>query len=172
MQEQATPMQRRETAGLVWHSSPDNRRDWMASSTDLCHAIVVLADNSAVLTTVHAVPGPHQYPVLHFGTFTLAARCAADRTAEREATVQPVLAERGPARYLAACNTDPAGQHWYLSTACLHSHDDDGNDLHQHCQGTVNHAGNAKTPGTCKWCAAKCVCTCHARSTDTKEETR
>ena len=47
------------------------------------------------------------------------------------------------------------GQHRYLSTACLHGH-------HAHCQCDTNLQGQPKIPGTCKWCKAPCICSCHA----------
>jgi len=156
--------QRKEAAGMVWHSSPDNRRDWMASTEHLCHVIVVMEDNTAVLRSMHAEPWPDSYPVEHFTTFTQAARCAADRTAGRAETAMRFPARLAPARYLASCSTTPKGEHWYLSTSCLHGEDKDGNDLHQHCQGGTNHAGGAKVPGGCKFCDAQCVCECHQRT--------
>lgn len=45
------------------------------------------------------------------------------------------------------------GEHVYLSTGCLH-----GN--HAYCQAKTGAVG-AKTPATCKFCAAPCVCACH-----------
>lgn len=45
--------------------------------------------------------------------------------------------------------------HVYLSTACLHEN-------HEHCQCGTNLQGDQKTPGTCKWCAAPCICPCHS----------
>jgi hypothetical protein len=47
--------------------------------------------------------------------------------------------------------------HVYLSTACLHEN-------HQHCQCRTNLQGEEKVPGTCKWCAAPCICPCHGQS--------
>jgi len=44
--------------------------------------------------------------------------------------------------------------HDYLSTACLH-------EVHQHCRSAVNEDGQPKVPGTCKFCSARCRCTCH-----------
>lgn len=43
--------------------------------------------------------------------------------------------------------------HVYLSTGCLHGE-------HTYCQGRTGQAG-AKKPAECKWCAAKCRCSCH-----------
>lgn len=45
-------------------------------------------------------------------------------------------------------------EHDYLSTACLH-------EVHTHCRSAVNHDGQPKVPGTCKFCSAPCRCTCH-----------
>jgi hypothetical protein len=45
-------------------------------------------------------------------------------------------------------------RHAYLSTACLHEN-------HEHCQCKTNLEGEEKIPGTCKWCAAPCICPCH-----------
>ncbi len=50
--------------------------------------------------------------------------------------------------------------HDYLSTACLHGR-------HDYCACDVGIVG-AKKPNTCKWCDARCRCTCH----DTGEEYR
>ncbi|MFP8944740.1 hypothetical protein ACLIYM_25355 [Streptomyces fenghuangensis] len=44
-------------------------------------------------------------------------------------------------------------RHVYLSTGCLHGQ-------HGYCQGKNGLAG-AKTPASCKFCAAPCVCDCH-----------
>lgn len=43
--------------------------------------------------------------------------------------------------------------HDYLSTACLHG-------LHEHCNAMVGYAG-AKRPAQCKFCDARCRCSCH-----------
>lgn len=45
-------------------------------------------------------------------------------------------------------------EHVYLSTACLHGE-------HGYCQHHTGLSG-AKTPGVCRFCAAPCVCECHA----------
>ncbi|MFD8254954.1 hypothetical protein [Streptomyces werraensis] len=47
----------------------------------------------------------------------------------------------------------PAGGHVYLSTGCRHGD-------HTYCQ---NHTGlsGQKTPATCKFCGAPCICGCH-----------
>jgi hypothetical protein len=52
-----------------------------------------------------------------------------------------------------AGDATPAGQHYYLSTGCLHGE-------HDYCQSNTGLCG-AKTPSKCKWCAARCVCPCH-----------
>lgn len=45
-----------------------------------------------------------------------------------------------------------APTHVYLSTACLHGE-------HEHCRSTTRHDGSgSKTPGTCKFCGAVCIC--------------
>ncbi|WP_372344664.1 hypothetical protein [Streptomyces sp. KL116D] len=44
--------------------------------------------------------------------------------------------------------------HIYLSTSCLHGE-------HGYCAGGTGQAG-AKTPAQCKFCAAPCICPCHA----------
>lgn len=44
--------------------------------------------------------------------------------------------------------------HVYLSTACLHGR-------HEYCARDVGLTGT-KTPQTCKWCPAQCVCPCHS----------
>ncbi len=46
------------------------------------------------------------------------------------------------------------GHRWYYSTSCLH-------DVHEHCRSAVSIDGDAKPPGTCKWCPAQCICRCH-----------
>lgn len=48
-------------------------------------------------------------------------------------------------------------EHIYLSTGCLHG-------KHGYCQSATGAAG-AKTPASCKFCAAPCRCSCH-RSED------
>lgn len=45
------------------------------------------------------------------------------------------------------------GDHDYLSTGCLHGE-------HAYCQSMTGQAG-AKRPGRCKFCDARCVCSCH-----------
>lgn len=47
---------------------------------------------------------------------------------------------------------EPTG-HVYLSTGCLHGE-------HGYCQSMTGLAGQ-KRPGQCKWCSARCVCSCH-----------
>ncbi|MGK5730210.1 hypothetical protein [Streptomyces sp. URMC 124] len=49
----------------------------------------------------------------------------------------------------------PASGHQYLSTGCLH-------DEHGYCQSNTG-LGGAKVPAKCKWCAAQCICPCHAQ---------
>jgi hypothetical protein len=51
--------------------------------------------------------------------------------------------------------------HVYLSTACLHARERP--ELHQYCNATRALHGEEKFPGTCKWCAAPCICQCHHR---------
>lgn len=46
-------------------------------------------------------------------------------------------------------------EHTYLSTACYHGD-------HDYCNSMTGYNG-AKRPGQCKFCEAKCVCTCHHR---------
>jgi hypothetical protein len=57
-----------------------------------------------------------------------------------------------------------AGEHAYLSTACLHEALDPGNpqaaDWHAYCDATQGACGE-KTPATCKWCRAACRCSEH-----------
>jgi hypothetical protein len=45
------------------------------------------------------------------------------------------------------------GHHHYLSTGCLHGD-------HAYCQNRHGQAG-PKTPSSCKFCQARCVCRCH-----------
>jgi hypothetical protein len=47
--------------------------------------------------------------------------------------------------------------HEYLSTSCLHGE-------HAYCQSTTGISGSimwAKTPASCKFCGAACICPCH-----------
>lgn len=46
-----------------------------------------------------------------------------------------------------------AAGHVYLSTGCFHGH-------HDYCQSHTGQSG-AKTPASCKFCSAPCVCPCH-----------
>lgn len=57
------------------------------------------------------------------------------------------------ARIREAAASRPAGGHLYLSTGCRHGD-------HAYCQ---NHTGlsGQKTPATCKFCGAPCICGCH-----------
>ncbi|WP_331746772.1 hypothetical protein OH809_45440 (plasmid) [Streptomyces sp. NBC_00873] len=48
----------------------------------------------------------------------------------------------------------PAGGHVYLSTGCLHGE-------HAYCQSMTGQQGE-KRPGRCKFCDARCTCSCHA----------
>lgn len=50
--------------------------------------------------------------------------------------------------------------HVYLSTACLHGR-------HEYCACDVRWLTGEKTPHTCKWCPAQCICPCHAEVVDT-----
>ena len=54
------------------------------------------------------------------------------------------------------------GIHHYLSTGCLHGDTVllDGRTGHQYCQGMTGMAG-AKRGARCKFCDAKCQCSCH-----------
>lgn len=45
------------------------------------------------------------------------------------------------------------GQHRYLSTACLHGD-------HGYCAAKVGAQGE-KRPAQCKFCEARCLCSCH-----------
>lgn len=65
-----------------------------------------------------------------------------------------------------ACDTEagecvhggrPAGTHIYLSTGCLH-------EDHGYCQSMTGIQGS-KRGGTCKFCEAPCICTCHTKGT-------
>lgn len=57
-----------------------------------------------------------------------------------------------------------AGEHVYLSTGCLHGE-------HAYCQAKTGAVG-AKTPATCKFCAAPCVCECHGGAAALATEAR
>lgn len=46
------------------------------------------------------------------------------------------------------------GHRWYFSTSCRHKR-------HKHCRCRTGVTGDPKTPGTCKWCPARCICPCH-----------
>ena len=50
-------------------------------------------------------------------------------------------------------DTADIASHVYLSTGCLHGH-------HDYCQAKTGAAG-AKTPAKCKFCDARCRCSCH-----------
>lgn len=58
-----------------------------------------------------------------------------------------------PIARLAARLAHGTGVHVYLSTSCLHA-------MHDYCKAKEGQAG-PKTPATCKFCAAPCVCQCH-----------
>lgn len=47
----------------------------------------------------------------------------------------------------------PTFAHHYLSTGCLHGE-------HVYCASEQGQAGTKK-PATCKFCDARCMCTCH-----------
>ncbi|MHB9756477.1 hypothetical protein ACYBSK_19040 [Streptomyces sp. BYX5S] len=47
--------------------------------------------------------------------------------------------------------------HEYLSTGCLHNQ-------HHYCQSMTGYQGE-KRPGRCKFCDARCVCSCHQEAT-------
>ncbi len=49
------------------------------------------------------------------------------------------------------------GHRLYYSTSCRHGQ-------HEHCRSATALAGNAKKPGTCKWCPSRCICPCHKES--------
>lgn len=66
--------------------------------------------------------------------------------AGREAAADAVLATLEPSK-------EQPGAHVYLSTGCLHGE-------HTYCQSTTGSNG-AKSPATCKFCTAPCVCDCH-----------
>jgi len=63
------------------------------------------------------------------------------------------------------------GEHYYLSTACLHGKHDycvaaivtDENFVALSTEETVSFAtvGRRKKPSECKFCDAKCICPCH-----------
>lgn len=49
------------------------------------------------------------------------------------------------------------GTHRYLSTSCYHAR-------HERCAAPVRpEDGAAKLPAQCKFCTARCVCTCHTQ---------
>ena len=50
--------------------------------------------------------------------------------------------------------TFAAGEHYYLSTACLHG-------VHDYCGSRETFGGKPKKPHTCKFCDAQCICPCH-----------
>lgn len=54
-----------------------------------------------------------------------------------------------------------ATEHVYLSTGCLHGR-------HGYCAGMVGVQGE-KRPARCKWCDARCICSCHAETDETDE---
>lgn len=50
--------------------------------------------------------------------------------------------------------SDPGpAEHRYLSTGCLHGE-------HAYCSSMTGVSGD-KRPAQCKFCSAKCVCSCH-----------
>lgn len=57
------------------------------------------------------------------------------------------------------------GPHEYLSTSCLHATEPGREGLHAYCRGKTGSNGTtewAKTPASCKFCGARCICPCHA----------
>lgn len=52
---------------------------------------------------------------------------------------------------------EPVTTHVYLSTGCFHGD-------HVYCQSGVRGDGGTKRPGRCKFCDARCICSCHSRS--------
>lgn len=58
--------------------------------------------------------------------------------------------------------------HQYLSTSCLHATEPGREDLHGYCQSQTGSNGEtqwAKTPASCKFCGASCICPCHKQGT-------
>lgn len=58
----------------------------------------------------------------------------------------------------------PAAEHVYLSTGCLHGDTalPDGRTGHEYCQTDARrYDGTHKTAATCKFCSSPCVCPCH-----------
>lgn len=53
----------------------------------------------------------------------------------------------------AATQTSLYGEHYYVSTACVHGR-------HAYCAADVGMV-TAKKPHTCKFCDAQCMCYCH-----------
>ncbi len=49
-----------------------------------------------------------------------------------------------------------SGHWWYYSTACLHG-------VHRHCRNDRTLSGDPKVPNACKFCSARCICSCHRR---------
>jgi hypothetical protein len=157
----------RELGTLVWHSSPSNLRDWMASDEYMCHTIVQFPNGEAMLNSTKATAPMHVLPGLRCGSFTQAASAAVQRSAAEADNYQAPQQLPTAAQHLADCSTTPGGDHWYLSTSCYHGMREDdpavAQDLHGHCAGSVNHAGETKVAGSCKRCPAQCVCECHTR---------
>lgn len=52
--------------------------------------------------------------------------------------------------------------HVYLSTACLHLR-------HDYCNAAEGDAG-PKTPAQCKFCGARCICSCHPETAPIQPE--
>jgi hypothetical protein len=50
--------------------------------------------------------------------------------------------------------TQPATEHAYLSTACLHLQ-------HDYCSAKQRPDGTTKIPSSCKFCGTPCICACH-----------
>lgn len=87
-----------------------------------------------------------------------ALSCHPDATAVRG----EALGLRFAADLLGLTDLPTAGSptHVYLSTACLHARADGRPELHDYCANRDGQAG-PKKPAQCKWCDARCGCTCH-----------
>jgi hypothetical protein len=74
----------------------------------------------------------------------------------------PVRPKPESAALIAAVDALPPREgtaHRYLSTGCLHGE-------HDYCAGKTRQDGGAKEPAKCKFCEARCVCSCHGGSDD------
>lgn len=54
-------------------------------------------------------------------------------------------------------------EHDYLSTACHHGE-------HEYCQSNTGLSGEKK-PAQCKFCEARCLCSCHQSYGDSRDDT-